>query len=111
MSQLLNGAMPRAFRKTLIRNWRKHRNLTLEQMADALDMSASHLSMLERGKRGYTQETLERIAAVLKTDTGSLLTVDPLSEPYSMWTVWAEAKPAQKRQIVEIAKALIKTGT
>lgn len=103
-------ARPTKFRKTYIREWRKHRHLTLEQLAARLDMTASHLSMLETGKRGYTQETLERIAEALATDPASLLMRNPLDQD-AIWSVWDQAKPAQQRQIVEIAKTLIKTGT
>src|SRR5215470_14713063 len=102
--------MPRPrFRPTFIREWRKHRGLTLEQMADRLDMTSSHLSMLERGQRGYTQETLEAVAEALQTDVASLLMRDP-DDPEAIWSIWDHAKPAQRKQIVEIAKTLVKTG-
>jgi transcriptional regulator with XRE-family HTH domain len=100
----------KAFRRTFIKHWRKHRQLTLEQLAARLDMTASHLSMLENGKRGYTQETLERVAEALNTDPASLLMRNP-GDPDAIWTVWEQAKPAQRATIVEIAKTIIKTGT
>lgn len=100
----------RQFRRTFIRQWRQHRSLTLEQLADRMDMTSSHLSMLERGQRGYTQETLEALAHALQTDPASLLMRDP-SDPEAIWSVWENARPGERRQIVEIAKALIRTGT
>jgi DNA-binding Xre family transcriptional regulator len=103
--------MPRTqFRKTFIRQWRKHRQLSLEQLAERLDMTASHLSMLERGGRGYTQETLEAIADALTTDVASLLMRDP-TDPDAIWSIWDEAKPGQRRMIVEVGKTIIKTGS
>lgn len=107
-----NSGMPPAsrFRPTFIRQWRQARNLTLEQLADRLEMTAGHLSMLERGQRGYTQETLEAIADALLTDVASLLMRNP-ADPDAIWSVWDQAKPGTRRQIVEIAKTLIKTGT
>lgn len=106
------GAMQkkRAFRRTFIRQWREHRNLTLEQLADRIDMTSSHLSMLERGQRGYTQETMEIIADALQTDVASLLMRDP-SEPDAIWSVWDQAKPGERKMIVDIAKTITKTGT
>lgn len=75
----------RPLRKPLkIRAWRKHRHLTLEQLADRVDMTPSHLSMLERGQRGYTQETLEALAAELGTDVPSLFILDP-GKPEEVW--------------------------
>ena len=98
-------------RPTFIRQWRKHRDLTLEQLSSRLDdMAPSNLSMLERGLRGYTQETLERIAEALQTDAASLLIRNPKDDE-AIWSLWDQAKPGQKKQIVEIAKTITKTGT
>lgn len=127
MSRWLNRAMTSSpkFRKTFIRAWRKRiPNLTLEKVADRMEQlatkrkinkrsvitTASGLSMLENGQRRYTQETLELLAEVLQTDVASLLTRDP-GDGDTIWAVWQEAKPGQRRQIVEIAKTLIRTGT
>jgi transcriptional regulator with XRE-family HTH domain len=98
------------FRRTFIREWRQYRALTLEQLASRLEMTASHLSMLERGQRGYTQETLERLAEALQTTASSLLMRSPGAES-ELWTIWEQAKPGQREQIVEIAKTLTRTGT
>lgn len=115
MAPVSNGGMrkppqkPR-FRPTFIKQWREHRNLNQEQLADRLDMTQSHLSMLENGKRGYTQETLEAVAHALQTDVASLLMRDP-SDPEAIWSIWDNAKPGERRMIVDIAKTVTKTGT
>jgi len=103
------AAPKRRFQQTYIREWRKHRGLTLEKVADRLDMTAGHISMLERGQRGYTQETLEAVAAALQTDVASLLIRDP-TDPDAIWPIWDRAKPAQRRQLVEIAKTLVSSA-
>jgi len=102
------ASRPSRFRRTYIREWRKHRELTLEQLAERLEMTASMVSMLERGQRGYTQETLEALANALRTDVPSLLMRDP-SDPDAIWSIWDQAKPGERRQITEIAKTLIRT--
>ena len=99
----------RQFRRTLIREWRQYRGLTLEKLANRVNMTASHLSMLERGQRGYTQETLERLADALQTDSASLLMRRPGEN--EIWTIWDHASPGVRRQLLEIAKTLTKTGT
>jgi transcriptional regulator with XRE-family HTH domain len=68
-------------------------------------MTPAHISMLERGQRGYTQGTLEAVAAALQTDVASLLIRDP-TDSEAIWTIWDRAKPAQRHQLVEIAKTL-----
>ena len=100
----------RQFRRTFIREWRKHRNKTLEQLAEALDMTASHFSMLERGQRGYTQETLEAIAEALQTDAASLLMRNP-EDGEGIWSIWDNAKQGERQMIIDIAKTITKTGT
>jgi len=99
----------RQFRRTFIREWRQHRGLTLEKLAARVDMTSSHLSMLERGQRGYTQETLEHIADALQTTSASLLMRLPGED--EIWTVWDQASIGVRRQLLEIAKTLTKTGT
>jgi transcriptional regulator with XRE-family HTH domain len=116
MALVLNGGMvkqpPRRsqFRRTFIRQWREHRGLNQEQLAERLEMTQSHLSMLENSRRGYTQETLEAIAEALQTDVASLLMRNP-SEGDAIWSIWDHAKPGERKMIVDIAKTITKTGT
>lgn len=93
-------------KKTFIREWRKYRGLTLQRLADRLDMTPSHLSMLERGERGYTQETLEAIADALSTQPGSLLMRNPTNES-AIWSIWDNALPADRARIEAVVMALV----
>lgn len=97
------------FRRTFIRQWREYRGLTLVQLGERIDMSEAMLSMLERGQRGYAQETLERIAEALNTDPASLLMRDPTAAE-AIWSIWDNASPAEREQIVELAKVVRRTG-
>ena len=100
-------------RKTFIREWRKYRGLTLDALASRLeeagahDVGASHLSMLERGQRAYTQATLEALADALRTDVASLLMRDP-SQPDALWSIWDKAKPGERRNIEKAVRSAIK---
>lgn len=40
-----------------IRQWRKHRGLSQEKLAERLGMSAANLSRVESGKQPYTQQS------------------------------------------------------
>jgi transcriptional regulator with XRE-family HTH domain len=103
---------PPRFRRTYIAQWREIRNLTQEQLAARLDMTQSHLSMLENGKRGYTQETLEAIAHALQTDVASLLMRDP-TRPEALWSIWEQAQQGQRDEIERYAEFIVRrrTGT
>ena len=121
MQEVQDRAMPRrvayqrARRPIYVRQWREHRELSQETLADRLDMSAAQLSRIETGRQPYTQDFLEAAADALQTDVPSLLMRDPSredpSDPNSIWSLWDHAKPAERRMIVNIAKGVTKTGT
>lgn len=98
-----------------IRQWREHRGLSQEALADRLDMSSAQLSRIESGKQGYTQDFLEACADALRTDVPSLLMRNPErddpSDPNSIWSIWDHAKPGERRLIVELAKTIKRTGS
>ncbi len=73
-------------------------------------MDKGNLSKVERGILPYNQEMLELIGDALRIDVASLLMRDP-SEPTNIWSLWERAKPGQRRQIEEVAAALMRTGT
>jgi phage repressor protein C with HTH and peptisase S24 domain len=63
--------------KTFIKEWRKYRGLTQEQLADMIDMSNSNLSRIESGAVRYTSDSLEMIAHALAVDVTDLLSRGP----------------------------------
>jgi transcriptional regulator with XRE-family HTH domain len=95
-------------RPTFLRQWRKHRGLTLERLAARVGMVPSALSMLERGESGYSQPVLEALAEALDTSPASLLMRDP-SDDNAMWSIWDQAAPGEKREISAVVEALIRT--
>ena len=56
----------------VIRKIRTEQNTTLEEIALAAETNASNLSRIERGRQGYSPETLERIAAALGVTVSEL---------------------------------------
>lgn len=74
-------------------------------------MSKAQLSRIETGDQPYSQDFLEACAEALQTDPASLLMRDP-NKDEAIWSVWDQAKPAERAQIVAVAQALTrKTGT
>jgi ribosome-binding protein aMBF1 (putative translation factor) len=110
MAKATKSSKKREFKRTFIREWRQHRGLTLEQLADRIEMTPSLLSMLERGLRGYRQETLEAIADALQTDTGNLTMRNP-QDNEAIWSIWDHAKQGERQMITDIARTIVKTGT
>jgi transcriptional regulator with XRE-family HTH domain len=56
----------------VIREIREANEATLEDIALAADTNASNLSRIERGKQGFSSETLDRIASALGVTVSEL---------------------------------------
>lgn len=98
-------------RRIFVKEWRKFRNLTQEQLAERVGWSVSNVSQLEQGRQGYSQEGLEALADALNCDPGQLLAVDPTQDE-AMWSLWEIAKEGERKMIVNLAKQVVgKTGT
>lgn len=92
-------------RPTYIRAWRKFKGLSQDQLAYRVGLAQATIARIERGDIAYTQPVLEAIAEALGTDPASLLMRDP-TDPEAIWSLWDSASPGEKRQILEVAKAL-----
>jgi transcriptional regulator with XRE-family HTH domain len=64
-----NDSLPRHF----IREWRKHRGLTQEQLANAAAMDRTYLNKIERGIRLCGSQGLAAIASALDCPPGDLI--------------------------------------
>lgn len=60
-----------------IKEWRKHRGLTQEQLANRVNMSRNNVSKVESFNRPYTQQTLPLFADALGCDPADLLRAPP----------------------------------
>lgn len=96
--------------KAFFREWRQHRHLTLEALAERIGMTHASVSRIERGLQKWDQEFLERAAEALACEPADLLIRDP-SDPDGIWSLWDKAKPGTRRQIVEITKTLLKNAS
>lgn len=85
------------------REWRKFRGLTQEQLAERIGVSTATISQLESGKQGFTDNTLEALAAELHCGPGDLLMRNPL-DTAAPWTIWENIKPERRMQALEILK-------
>jgi|SRR5579872_608560 transcriptional regulator with XRE-family HTH domain len=93
-----------------IRAWRKHRGLTQAQLAERIGIDRSYLSNIETGRRRYDQPFLEAAAEVLRCEPADLIVRDP-TQPEGLWSIWDQLGPVERRQLVEMAKVLRRTGT
>jgi len=94
-----------------LRAWREYRKMTQEQLAEAVGTNANMIQYLETGERGLSAKWARRLAPALKTTPGMLLDHNPNDLDSDTLEMWANADVRQKRQLSEIAKALLRTGT
>jgi transcriptional regulator with XRE-family HTH domain len=101
---------PKNRQRHFIREWRIYRNLTQERLADRLNTTKANISRIENRRQGYTQDFLEACAYALRTDPASLIMRDPLDKD-SIWSIWEQAKPGERRRIIALAREIAKVGT
>ena len=94
---------------TKIAQWREHRGLTQEALAERLETSKASISRIENGEQAYTQDFLEACADALRTDPASLLMRDPTDDE-AVWTLWDKAKVGERQMIESIVRSVVKTA-
>ena len=79
-----------------LKEWRQHKGLTQQRLADRVGLSKPFISELERGIKPYTQATLENLAEALGCEPADLIMRDPTSvDP--IWSIW-DRVPSVKRE-------------
>lgn len=96
-------------RPTYIKEWRKHRGLTIDRLADRTQISKATLSRIENGKQPYTQDILEVIADALSCEPADLIMRDPTAGN-AIWSLWEQATTGERDQIERVVRALIETN-
>lgn len=96
---------PNPRNRNFLRQWREYRGLTQEQLAEKAGMAVSNISQFERMVQGYSTEGLAAWAKALVCEPYHILSVDPTKD--AIWPIWERAKPAEREQIVRLARALV----
>jgi transcriptional regulator with XRE-family HTH domain len=92
------------YQRTFIRDWRKHRGLTLERLAERIPMANASLSRVERGLQPYSQPMLEAIAEALMCEPADLLMRRPNDD--AIWSIWQSLKPESRNRALAVLRAL-----
>jgi transcriptional regulator with XRE-family HTH domain len=98
-------------RTTHIKDWRKFRGLTQEQLAERLGLTQATVARIERGDIAYTQPVLEAMAEALMCEPADLIMRDP-SKPGSIWSIWDQIPTTERDQAARVLQTFVKkTGT
>lgn len=88
-----------------IRQWRKHRGLTQEQLAEVVGVTHGAISQLERGETGYTQPMLEALADAMHCQPADLIMRDP-TQVGAPWSIWDALQPAEREKALDYMRFL-----
>ena len=91
------------------RKWRQHRGYTLADVSYLSGLTVPAISQIELGKAGFTNKTLERIAAALRVEPGDLLETDPEvnAADWKLWRRVRSAPPQLRNAIVAVVKTML----
>lgn len=94
-----------------LREWREFRKMSQQELATACDTTQHQIAYLESGERGLSAKWLRKLSVALDTTPGMILDHNPNDLDSDIVEIWATASNRQKRQLAEIAKTILKTGT
>ncbi len=89
----------------------RFRKIKGAELAEALGITAGMVSDLANSKRALSAKWLRRLADALHTTPGLLLDHDPQDLDSDIIEMWVNASAAQRRQLKDVAQALVRTGT
>lgn len=98
---------PRQPFRHFLREWRKHRGLTQQQLADRLETNKGNVANWENGKRGIGADVQAALSEALSIDPQDLFR-DP-AQP-SADALLRNATPEIRAQALAIIEALMKTA-
>lgn len=91
--------------------WRTFRGLTQEELADAVGTTKSVVSLLENEQRPLSSKWLRKFAAVLETQPGYILDLDPNEIDTELMQTWSKIDANDRKQAVRVLQSFVKTGT
>lgn len=84
--------------RNYVRQWRKYRKLTQEQLAEMTGYTPSSISQLETGAQGYEEATLVKLAQALNCKPGDLISGPP--EEIAFISELRELDPERRSEIM-----------
>lgn len=96
-----------------IKKARENKGYTQEQLAERLNLSVQHISVLERGVKAPKMETFVNIANELGVDAnfllGDLLDVSPQIMSNGLYNELDDLSARDKKRILKVLSVLIET--
>lgn len=97
--------------KNHLRAWRKFRQMSQEELAEAIGSSKAVVGHLETGRTGLSHKWLLKLAPALGTTPGFLLDHDPYDLDTSFLDAAMAVAQEDRAQVLTILETFRKTGT
>ena len=95
--------------KLRIRELRKARKLTVEQLADMVGLSKSYVSEIENGKKQANQNRIEKFANALNVPVYDLLDEETLSlEMRELLNNYSNMSDSERETLLTVARSITK---
>ncbi len=94
-----------------LRAWMQFRKVRGAKLAKELGITPGMVSDLANSNRALSAKWLRRIAPALSTTPGLLLDHDPYDLDSDIIQIWVAAGLRERKQIAEMAKVIVGTGT
>lgn len=94
-----------------LKEWRKHRGMTQEQLAAAVGTSKSQISELERYNLQLSPKWLRKLAPVLDVQQGHIIDHSPDDLDNDIIDIWARIPERDRLQAARVLKSFTRTGT
>jgi transcriptional regulator with XRE-family HTH domain len=91
-----------------LKAWREFREMTQQELAEAVGTNSNMIGYLESGERGLSAKWLRRLAPALNTTSGMILDHDPNELDSDIIEIWAHADNKERQQLADVAKAVVK---
>jgi transcriptional regulator with XRE-family HTH domain len=89
-----------------LREWRQYREMTLEQLAEAVGTTKGVISELELSKKGLSLKWLYRLAPALQTSPGMIVDYHPEMVDHEAMAAFLSLGGEEKNQVLKIIGAL-----
>jgi transcriptional regulator with XRE-family HTH domain len=91
--------------------WREWKGWTQAELASRVETTQGQIAHLESERRALSAKWLRKLADALGITPGWLLDTNPYDISADLLDIWSRADPQQRKQISDIAAALVKSGT
>lgn len=111
MKQLFYGWAVTERPPHFLREWRKFRRMTQQEVADQIGTSKTVISEMERGNLQLSPKWLLRIAPVLRTQAGYIIDHDPEELDSDIIDIWGKIDERDREQAARVLRSFVRTGT